>query len=265
MPDGRFIVLTLTLAFSSALAACEPNSPVPPQGVKPAATTTTELDGILATLNKNLAELNSCRLELSWTFTQPLLDTTTIRKGTLFYRKGTDRSRLRINFDSFQQDKEKPQSLREEIIFDGVWLTRIDHQLKEIKRDQLAPDEKPIGAFQLLTGRIPLIGFGSVDDLKKQFDIVLAEPNQTSTGQQLHLVLKTRPESDYKNDYKTVDVFTVRSAALPGRIRAVTPDDDVSEISLSPSGSQEVADSVFAFEQPRDFAIISKPMKNDEK
>jgi hypothetical protein len=263
MPEGRFIVLMLTLAFSSVVAACEPNLPVPTQSVKPATAPATELDGVLASLNKNLAELNSCRLGLS--FTQPLLDTTTVRKGTLYYKKGTDRSRLRINFDSFQQDKEKPQSLREEIIFDGVWLTRIDHQLKEIKRDQFAPDDKPIGAFQLLTGRIPLIGFGSVDDLKKQFDIALAEPNLLGSDQQLHLVLKTRPESDYKNDYKTVDIFTVRSAALPSRVRAVTPDDDVSEICLSPSGPQEFADSVFIFEQPRDFAIISKPMKNDEK
>ena len=177
MPDGRLLVFGLTLLFLAGCASASPaqdTSPSPTTAVSPQ--TTSELDSILSRLNQNLAKLESCRLELSWTFTQPLLDTATIRKGMLCYKMTKDRSRLRINFTSFQQDKEPAQPLREEIIFDGVWLTRIDYQLQEIKRDQVARDDKPLHAFQLLSGRIPLIGFGSVDDLKKQFEISLIKP-----------------------------------------------------------------------------------------
>jgi hypothetical protein len=221
--------------------------------------TASPVDDILTRLNRNLADLKSCRLELSWKYTQPLLETSTTRKGILLYLQGKERSRLRINFTSFQQDKEPAQPLREEIIFDGVWLTRIDYQLKEIKRDQLARDEKPIHAFQLLSGKIPLIGFGSVDDLKKQFGIMLAEKS-TDT---IHLVLTPRPDSEYKKDYKTIDIYTKASAALPERIQAVTPDDDISEITLAVAGPQEVKESAFESEAPRDFTIISKPLKDE--
>jgi hypothetical protein len=256
------ILLAVVLSTTGVACASDPNQPA---ASPPAAAPLSQLDGILTTLNKNLAALHSCRLDLTWTFTQPLLETSTVRRGVLYYRKGSDRSQLRIHFDSFQQDKEKPQSMREEIIFDGVWLTRIDYQLKEIKRDQLARDDKPIQAFQLLTGRIPLIGFGSVEDLKKQFDITLVEPNTPVSGRLVHLLLKTRPNSDYRNDYRTIDIFTEPSAAMPDRIRAVTPDDDISEISLTAAGPQDVPDLIFAFERPRSFTIISKPLKADEK
>jgi hypothetical protein len=265
MFDGRPLIFGLTiLLFTGCASAAPAGEPNAPTTAAPAPQATSELDSILSRLNQNLAKLESCRLELSWTFTQPLLETSTIRKGMLLYKMGKDRSRLRINFTSFQQDKEPAQPLREEIIFDGIWLTRIDYQLQEIKRDQVARDDKPLHAFQLLSGRIPLLGFGSVDDLKKQFEISLVkDPN--STDGLIHLTLRPRPDSDYKGDYKTIDIFTRPSAALPERIGAVTADDDISLVTLAPAGPQEVADSVFAFEQPGGFAIISKPLKNDDK
>jgi hypothetical protein len=269
MRDARLLAVCLILismaGCASAAPAGEPNLPPEPNALtQPATRELSELDSMLARLNGNVAKLKSCRLELTWTFFQPLLETSTTRKGMLYYKKVSDRSNLRINFNSFQQDKEKPQPLREEIIFDGVWLTRIDYQLKEIKRDQLAPDDKPLDAFQLLTGRMPLVGFGSIDDLKKQFEIEMKASGESGDGIVV-LVLTPRADSEYVKDYKRVEIYTEATEALPGRIKAITPDDDVSEIVLVKSGSQDVADTVFAFEKPRDFAVISKPLKNDEK
>jgi len=254
-------MLVGALSLAHIACAADPNQPAPQVSAGGQAAPASPVDDVLTRLNKNLAELKSCRLELSWTFTQPLLDTSTTRKGQLLYRQGKERSELRINFASFQQDKETPQPLREEIVFDGVWLTRIDYQLKEIKRDQLARDEKPLHAFQLLSGKMPLIGVGSVEDLKKQFHIAIAEKSETM----IHLSLRPRGDSDYSKDYKTIDIYTRPAAALPERVRAVTPDDDISEITLAVAGPQDVQENAFAFEQPRDFTIISKPLKDEQK
>jgi hypothetical protein len=261
MPRASYtVILAAALALASPACASDANQ-VSPKTAEPnsKAAPTSPIDDILTRLNKNLADMKSCRLDLTWTFTQPLLETSTTRKGVLMYMQGKERSRMRINFTSFQQDKEAAQPLREEIIFDGVWLTRIDYQLKEIKRDQLARDDKPLHAFQLLSGKMPLVGFGSVEDLKKQFDIALVEKSDAM----IHLALKPRPDSEYRKDYKTIDIYTKASSALPQRIRAVTPDDDVSEITLAVEGPQDVAENAFAFEQPRDFTIVSKPLKDE--
>jgi len=276
MPDRRFVVVCVLLAVltgcASAEPAGEPNAPAGSGPIvaqpnasapEPEPAVPDEVDAILKTLNRNLLELRSCRLELSWRFYQPLLEASTVRTGTLYYKKGHDRSHLRINFSSLKQDQEQPQPLREEIIFDGVWLTRIDYQLKEIKRDQLAPDDKPLDAFQLLTGRIPIISFESIDNLKKQFDIALGSP--ADPNERVHLVFTPRPDSEFIRDYKKIEILTKATAALPQRIRAVTPDDDLNEIVLKRSGSQDVADSVFTFEKPRDFTIISKPLKSEDR
>ena len=276
MPDSRFVAVCVLLAMLPGCAAAEPVSqpdklPGPAASKaepnKPAAATAPavadEVDAILATLNRNLLDLKSCRLELSWRFYQPLLETSTVRTGTLYYKKGQDRSHLRIDFGSFQQDQEQPQPLREEIIFDGIWLTRIDYQLKEIKRDQLAPDDKPLDAFQLLTGRIPIISFESIDSLKRQFHIALGSPADPNT--RVHLVFTPRPDSELARDYKKIEILTKATEALPQRIRAVTPDDDLNEIVLKRSGPQDVADSVFTFDRPRDFTVISKPLKSEDR
>jgi outer membrane lipoprotein-sorting protein len=276
MPDQPVIILCVLLA---GLAGCAPTSaagepvapepavtqPEEPQAPPAAAETdsSARLEATLAELNQNLLKLQSCRLELSWRFFQPLLETSTVRTGVLYYRKSGSRSYLRINFSSFRENQDTPQPLREEIIFDGIWLTRIDYQLKEIKRDQLAPEGEPLDAFQLLTGRIPIVSFSNIENLRKQFEVTLEsvdDPNGL-----VHLVLLPRPDSDYAGDYRKIDILTGATEALPQRISAVTTDGDLNEIVLKKAGPQEVNDSAFSFERPRDFTVISRPLKAGEK
>lgn len=265
MPDMRVLVSCLLVVASagctSAQAVIEPNLPPEPNMLASAGSApVSELDATLELLSRNLKELHSCRLEVSWRYFQPLLETSTVRTGVLYYKQSGGRSHVRIDFASFRQDQEKPQPLREEIIFDGIWLTRIDHQLKEIKRDQLAPDNEPLDAFQLLTGRIPIVGFDNVENLKEQFEITMESSDDP--GKRIHLVLLPQPDSDYASQYKRIEILTKATEAMPQRIRAVTVDDDLNEIVLKKSGPQDVADSVFVFDRPRNFTIISKPLEN---
>jgi hypothetical protein len=271
VPRPAYILtVAMLLALGNPACAADPNQAL--HGAKDPnsiiAPVSPELDSMLSRLSSNLAKLQSCRLDLTWTFTQPLLETATVRSGTLYYKRGdgstakSGRSHLRISFNSFQQDKEKPQALHEEILFDGIWLTRIDYQLKEVKRDQLAQDDKPLDAFQLLTGRMPLVGFGSIDDLKKQF-VIEMKILGSAEARTVQLVLTPRPDSEYIRDYKQVDIFTKATDALPERIKALTADDDVSEIVLKRSVSQDVPDSVFEVPIPGDFTTVSKTLKNN--
>src|SRR4030042_6050769 len=108
--------------------------------------------------------------------TQPLFESKTLQSGQLYYLKEDKKSSLRINFSTRREDDNPPKEYKDEYIFDGTWLTRIDYQVKEVKRYQQAPEGKSIDAFDLISERFPIVGFSSVEKLEEQFNIQLIKP-----------------------------------------------------------------------------------------
>ena len=95
------------------------------------------VEAILTQLKQKTTNLTSYQAELEYRFKQPLLESETLRKGALYYQKSDEKSMLRVNFQTLKQDDEKERKYSEHFIFDGVWLTRIDYQIKKAERRQM--------------------------------------------------------------------------------------------------------------------------------
>ncbi|MHC4187131.1 MAG: hypothetical protein ACYSRQ_02960, partial [Planctomycetota bacterium] len=72
----------------------------------------------LQKLRQKTKELKSFECNIEYLFNQPLLESKTLRKGLMYYQRFGSKSKLRINFNTLQQDDYKEQKFREEYIFD---------------------------------------------------------------------------------------------------------------------------------------------------
>jgi outer membrane lipoprotein-sorting protein len=228
---------------------------------------------ILDALSRKTSELKSYQCSIEYQFSQPILESKTLRTGNLYYARLESGSRLRIEFDTLVQDDGPKQDYKECYIFDGQWLTHIDYQIKQVQKRQLAEANEPVDAFELAKRNFPIIGFSKSDDLKKQFEITLKEqtqpviPAQAGIQELIHLHLKVRPDSQYKDDYKSVDVWVdTAKTGLPEKITATNINGDIYEIGfIEPKVNQPVDEKVFEFTIPDGFGVETTPIKENKK
>lgn len=229
--------------------------------------TSDRLHDILNSMHKATQQLNSAQCEISYlTIQDPgLLDSRVLRTGTLYYLKEEKRSYLRVQFKDLKQDDFEPQARRDEYLFDGVWLTRIDYQLKQIDMFQQAEEDKPADVFELLRHNFPLVGFADVTTLNKDFDISLAQtpqdPNDT-----IHLFLKTKEQSPLSKDYTNLDFWINKDSYLPQRIQAYAVQGDIHDIRFSGlETNKKLEKAVFTIEKPSGFRENIEPLKPSGK
>jgi len=266
------LVLLLTVSNYWAGGCKEGLAAQQPEKVKP-----DPVEAVLKQLNQKTAELKSYEGRIEYRISQPLFESETLRKGVLYYaRFDKKKTKLRINFQTLKQDDEKEQKYIEQFIFDGVWLTHLDYQIKTVRCHQLAEPNKPVDAFELASKNLPIIGFAKIKDLKKQFEIKLIEPRKELTsvipakaGIQhfIHLHLKVKPASIYKDDYTHIDFWIDKKLGLPARIVALSTEQDIYQIKLlKPKVNKKLDKKVFDFKIPRGFGkpeII--PLKKKKK
>jgi outer membrane lipoprotein-sorting protein len=256
------LIVTIGMCMVSCLAEqTDSNSMVKPQ-----------VEVVLESLNKRTTELKSYQSQIEYRFSQPLLESETLRKGVLYYQKsegklagakpGEARSALRMNFQTLKQDEEQEQKYIDQYIFDGVWLTHIDYQIKEIKRYQKAEPNEPVDAFELVSENFPIIGFNKAEDLKKEFAIELIEQQGGKEKDFIQLHLKVKADSIYKDDYTTIDFWIDRKLYLPAKIVAVSTEEDICEIRfLQPKVDEKIDKKVFEFKIPDGFNVEVEPLK----
>lgn len=261
-------IITIILLLSSA-TACSLQGNICTESV--AASRSSEekdansVEAILTQLKQKTTNLMSYQAELEYRFKQPLLESETLRKGVLYYQKSDEKSMLRVNFQTLKQDDEKERKYPEHFIFDGVWLTRIDYQIKKAERRQLTEPNKPADPFDLASRDLPVIGFTKTEDLKKQFEIKLAQQNKAEAETSFHLHLKVKPDSTYKDDYTAIDLWIDKKSYLPAKIIAPTTEEDIYEIKfLKPMVNKKIDTKVFKFDIPKDFTIEIIPLKKQE-
>ena len=212
------------------------------------------VETILRKLNKKTSKLKSYQGAIEYKFTQPLLESTALRKGVLYYAKFGTKSRMRVNFETLRHDDEKEQKYVEQFIFDGTWLTQIDYQIKAAKRHQLAEPNEPTDAFDLASRNLPIVGFSKIEDLKKQFDIELIEQAKTEPNNFIQLHLKVKPDSVHRDKYLSVDFWIDRKLGLPAKVRAVSTEEDIYDIKLVRARiNKPIHPAVFDFEIPKGF------------
>ena len=250
------LVLLLTVSNCWAGGCKESLVAQQPKKVKP-----DPVEPVLKQLNQKTAKLKSYEGRIEYRISQPLFDESeTLRKGVLYYaRFDKKKTKLRINFQTLKQDDEKEQKNIEQFIFDGVWLTHLDYQIKTVRCHQLAEPNKPVDAFELASKNLPIIGFAKIKDLKKQFDIKLIEQRKGEPKNFVHLHLKVKPGSIYKDDYMSIDFWIDKKLGLPTKVVAVStepepPFGDIYQIKLlKPKVNKKLDKKVFDFKIPRGF------------
>jgi outer membrane lipoprotein-sorting protein len=237
----RALVVSVVVMWMCGFASC---AEVSSQGEANAVNT------ILDALSRKTSELRSYRCGVEYLFSQPVLESKTLRTGNLCYARLDGGSKLRINFDTLTQDEGPQQKYVECYIFDGQWLTHIDYQIKQVRKKQLAEANEPVDVFELARRNFPIIGFSKTDDLKKEFDV-----NKMSDSNQIvHLHLTVKPDSQYKDDYKSVEVWIDTKLNLPANISAVSTEGDIYEIKfVVPLVNEPVDEKVFDFTIPDGF------------
>jgi len=184
----------------------------------------------------------------------------------LYYQKYGKKSKLRINFKTLKQDDEKEQKYIEQYIFDGVWLTVIDYQIKQVKLYQQAEPNEPVDAFELASRNFPIIGFSKAEDLKNQFEIKLVEQQGGEAENFARLHLKVKPDSIYKDDYTSIDFWIDKKSGLPAKIVAITTEEDIYEIKLLKAKvNKKLNKKVFEVKIPKGFTVEKTPLNVREK
>jgi len=228
---------------------------------------------ILEQLRDKTAKIQSYQAEVEYKYKQPLLESESLRKGILYYARFGQRSKLRVNFQTLKHEDEQEQKYVEHFIFDGVWLMHIDYQTKQPKMYQLVDPNKPVDAFELASKNLPIIGFTKIEDLKKHFEITFVEPTKDEEKGFIHLHLKTKPASIYKDRYASLDFWIDKKLGLPAKVVAVTtepepPFSDIYEIRLlKPTVNQKMDERLFEFTIPDGFSepeVVPLKKKTDQ-
>jgi outer membrane lipoprotein-sorting protein len=257
----KVFFLLLSVVGACLAGGCGKDLAGPPPKKK-----TCPVDAVLKQLNQKTVKLKSYQGEIEYKFSQPLLESQTLRKGKLYYQRSGGKSALRISFRSLKQDDEEEQKYIEHYIFDGIWLTHTDYQIKQVKIHQLAEPNKPADAFELASRNLPIIGFTKSEKLEEQFEINLIEQQEAEAENFTRLHLKVKPDSIYKDDYTFIDFWVDKKLYLPAKIVAVTTEEDVYEIKLLGAKVDErIDEEVFEVKVPEGFGVEIIPLKKKAK
>jgi hypothetical protein len=217
------------------------------------------VDEILVRLNDRAGEIQTYQCVLEHLSRQPLFDSQTLRTGRMYYLRGKKQSLLRVDFDTLKQDDEPEEKYKEQFFFDGIWLTRVDYQLKEVKKHQLIDPNKlkeneSIDAFDLLSEHLPIVGFTGTDKLRKEFKISLSDANAAEANDLIRLHMEVKPDSVYKDDWVWIDFWIDKKLYLPAKMITLTTEEDVYEISFLKASLNEAIDvKVFKVQIPDGF------------
>ena len=254
-----FLICLSPFAWSAASGCCAKSKNKPPeptvQDKQKSEQSDGEIEEILSKMHNATKQLKSCQAKLSYLFIQDpdLLDSKTLRNGVLYYQKDEDCSRLRIRFDDIKQEDFKPENCRQEYLFDGVWLTRIDYKLKQIDLYQKAPKDNPIDVFELISNNFPLIGFSNIKQLREDFDIHLPQKSG-ETDKSITLLLSVKKGSKYEKEYKKIDFRVASDTYMPEKIVAYSSQGDIHDIQFKElKKNKKLKKGVFTIETPPDF------------
>jgi len=265
-------IIILILCTAGAVRADK--SSVSSQPVKKC-TKIDSVDAILDKLQKTTSKLTSFECQIEYKYSQPLLESERLSKGTLYYLRSGQTSAMRINFNTLQQDDEKERKYNEQYIildgakldhpvrvFKGIWLVHLDYQIEQAKYYQLAEPNDPNESrdvFDLVGRELPMLGFSKIEDLKKQFEIEIIGQKKNPSEDFTQVHLKVKPNSVYKDDFVSIDFWIDKKIGLPAKIIAVKtepepPFGDIEEIKLlKPKVNKGIDGNVFEYNIPRSF------------
>ena len=241
-----FSVFMLAVACAFAKEACKSSEKL-------------TVEQILVKITEKTEKLDSFTSNIVYSLTEDpeIFETTTSYTGNFRYLKTEQRQYAMLEFNARKQDEFPIEQYRQTYIFDGVWLTRIDYPLKQINRDQIAPEDEPQDVFKLLSEDFPLIGFSGADKLADAYDIKLTSAKDGRYSLNLNL------REDAEVSYRDIEFVIDSRDFLPRTIKATsTSDNSVCVIELdSVAVNGKLTEKVFKFDIPEDFTISERKMQ----
>ena len=230
---------------------------------------------VLEKLNRKTSELTSYQSQIEYKYIQPLLESESLRKGVFYYSRSNRKPALNINFYTLKQDDGEEQKYIERYVvldgadlnyqdydFKGIWLVHLDYQIEEVKYYQLAEPNDPnesTDVFELAGKKLPMLGFSKIEDLKKQFEVKLFEPEKAESKDLIQVHLEVKPNSVYKNEYVSMDFWIDEKLGLPIKVSAVKsepepPYGDIEEIKfINPKFNKGIDKKAFEINIPGGF------------
>ena len=247
--DNICLGIVLVLLLMVPLACALDNDHLKKESVQDPA-----LEELLSQVQARTAALTSYECQLEYIFDQPDFESRTERLGKMYILRHGKASHLRISFETLKQDDQQPQTYIEHFIFDGVWLTHIDFQLKSVQKTQMADPNEPVDALELAARDLPIIGFTDVKQMLEDFDMKVAPGEETGQEHITSLHLSVKTGSRFASDYRTIVCWFDKNEWLPIRIEATTREADIYRIRFIASKiNQELDDSIFYIKIPKGF------------
>lgn len=128
---------------------------------------------LLKRIEKVGKEVHSLTGDITYRKIDAVLGRTEVRTGSFAYESptGSEPERMGVMFNQLIVNNVRRKRQRE-YLFDGTWLTELDHQTKTAIRRQLAPKGQVVSAG----GPIPMLFSYSKSDLEKQYRIKQRDP-----------------------------------------------------------------------------------------
>jgi len=153
-----------------------------------------------------------------------------------------------------KQEDSPEQKYKEDYIFDGWKMTKIDYQSKSAVSETLA-NEKPIEPFELVQNYFPIIGFARPAEMSEQFDIKLLE----NKNDLITLLIKPKEQTRFYKIYEEIEIKIDPKKSIPFDFSALTSENEKIKISFTQIDiKNKVKRDVFNADIPKNFSIAEK-------
>lgn len=152
------------------------------------------------------------------------------RSGAVIYAKASADApaRFRISFatlkqgelEAIQKPSFKPLNIKVDYAFDGMWLTKADHKLKQLDRYQVAAKGEKVEPLRIGKGPFPLPFGQKADDVLKYFAVTTRPVTDKDVPNADYLKLVTLPEHQKDINFSALEMWVDRATGLP--VKAVS-------------------------------------------
>jgi outer membrane lipoprotein-sorting protein len=205
------VIILLCLALPSW---ADDFKPIPPDA---------NIDQVLQAMKDRGDNLGDVSADVTLTSTDDTGDSRS-ENGKLLVQKLPDgNQRARITFVQRTEGEKIFDENHQYTLVDG-WTVERDYLKKQEDRRQVVQPGQKVDLFKLGAGPFPMPIGQKPQDVKDQFDVVLAPAAKDEPQNTVHLTLKPKPGSDLARKYASIDVWTDRQSGMP--VRIVTSDSD---------------------------------------
>ena len=204
-------------------------------------------------------DLHTLECTLDYNLEQTLMGDETQRTGKLFYKRDGEKMRFKLEFTKLTEDNITQKS-KQDYIFDGHWLSHLNHDEKIIHRwEVVPPDQEALDPLRIGNGPFPLPVGQKTEEVLAHFTVValsLAEDQQEGDG---HLMLTPIQQDGSANDLRWIEMWIDAGTHLPYRVRTEDESGNLTTVKFDEIRSnKKIKDSTFDVKYSHRWELIEE-------